>query len=169
MHLAIPPPPPGTQLHWMVSIDSLNSTGTKGCCRFMSKLTQSKPSLAQNTVSLTLERPERKKWQLITSLQDCSCSPSALPMLQRLDRFLYQFSVGRSTGYNNCPLCSHSSEESSGPKNTQQCHFTFGKGDAHTNQPFDVQSRQFAVSHCHHRPTGASQQHLHLAVPCHTL
>lgn len=52
--------------------------------------------------------------------------------------------------YSTPPPCSHSSEESNGPKNTQQCCFTFGKGDAHTNQPFDVQSKQLPVSHWLH-------------------
>lgn len=36
-------------------------------------------------------------------------------------------------GYNTPPLCSHSSEESSGPKNTQQCCSTFGKGEAQSS------------------------------------
>lgn len=90
-------------------------------------------------------------------------------MLQRLDCFLYQFPVGKSIGYNTPPLCSHSSEESSGRKNTQQCCFTFGKGDAHTNQLFDVWSKELSVSHWHYWPTGASQQHQHPGVPCHTL
>lgn len=90
-------------------------------------------------------------------------------LLQRLDCFLYQFPVGSSMGYNTPPLCSHSSVESSGPRNTQQCHFTFGKGDAHTNQLFGVWSQQLSVSHCPHWLTGASQQHQHPGVPCHTL